>query len=314
MNIPSRILWTAAALGAMIAVAGCSTSSHVVGRRAAGFRVMGPALTLTIVESSPNFRAEAHDMVAMRDEVVRYLSSQGLDRKGDYYVRVDLPSKNPGDPAEWAIVKLTNVNTSTYTLLSANTAIGPDDYYPYSFAYGSPFYDSYNYWGPDYGYYQPTYVNPAFYRPTPRRHDGDGDRRPGDHDRNRDGIDHPRGTGDHQPNDHPRNWNGRDPDREHDGRKDGATWRNHRPDRPEISNRPGGNDRPRWSGNGGIRPAYAPSFSGGVYSHPGPSQSYAPASHASSPAPSFSPPPPPPQSAPARIEPAPSRGDRNQER
>ncbi|HTL68793.1 MAG TPA: hypothetical protein VL200_14110 [Lacunisphaera sp.] len=322
----------AVALGAMLVLAGCSSSSHVVGHRAVGMRAVGPALTLTIVESSPNFRAEAHDMAAMRDEVMKYLSSQGLDRNGDYYVRVDLQPKNPGDPAEWAIVKLTNANTSTYTLLGADTAIGPDDYYPYSFAYGSPYYDAYNYWGPDYGYYGPTYVNPAFYRPTPRRHDGDrdGDRRPGDRDRDRDRDrnpnDQPRSTRDHQPNDHTRNWNGRDRDRDPNGRKDGGNWRDHRPDRPETPNRPGGDrpfgDRPRWSGSGGTRPESAPPSSAGGFSRAAPSQNYAPASHASSPAASYSPPPapaysPPPApapSAPARGDPSPTRNDRNQER
>ncbi|HVZ64309.1 MAG TPA: hypothetical protein VG936_07040 [Lacunisphaera sp.] len=345
-----RYAWIAG-LASMLVVAGC-TSSHVVGHRAVGFRAIGPALTLTIVESSPNFRAEAHDMAAMRDEVVKYLTSQGLDRNGDYYVRVDLQPKNPGDPAEWAIVKLTNSNTSTYTLLSANTAIGPDDYYPYSFAYGSPYYDAYDYWGPDYGYFGPTYVNPAFYRPTPRRHDGDrdrdGDRRPGDRDgdRDRNKNDHPRGTVDHRPNDHTWNGTGRDRDgsdrpwanrdqkpndhkrdgndrdRNHDGRKDGGNWQDHRPDRPETSSRPSGNERPRWSGNGGTRPAYAPSSPGGGYSRPSTGgQSYTPAAHAASPAPSYSPPAPsyspppaPVSSAPARSDPAPTRSDRNQER
>ncbi|HVT72028.1 MAG TPA: hypothetical protein VHD61_02750 [Lacunisphaera sp.] len=315
-----RHAWCAA-LGAVLVLAGC-TSSQVVGHRAVGLRAVGPALTLTIVESSPNFHAEAHDMAAMRDDVEKYLSSQGLDRSGDYYVRVDLQPKNPGDPAEWAIVKLTNSSTSTYTLLAANTAIGPDDYYPFSFAYGPMYYDLYNYWGPDFGYFGPSYVNPAFYRPVPRRHDGDrdDDHRRGDRDRDRDhnANDHPRGTGDHQPNDHAGNGNGRNHDRDHDGRNDGAGWRDHRPD---TSNRPTGNDRSHWSGGGGVRPEHAPSSPGGGYSHAAPSQGYAPASHAPSPAPSYSAPsyspppaPAPAASAPARSDPGPTRSDRNQER
>jgi hypothetical protein len=283
MKTPSRCLWTVALIGGALAFSGC-TSAHTPRVRPVGFRAVSPAPSLTVVESSSNRKLTSQDLDALRDAVMKYLASEGLARSGEYFVRVDFPPEHPGDAAEWVVVKLTTAPAYNYTLVAAYPAIGPDDYYPYGFAYNQG-YGGYGYWDPSYDYFNPGYAYPANYHPLP--YPGDLRRRGDDKD-NR-----PRGPSDRGDGRHDRNDNWRD-------RSDNSGGTHQRPD--------GSTYQPRTDGSGGSRHHYIPD-GGGTRDHG--RGDYAPPPRGESSGGSYSPPPPAPSSPPPPSDPAPARIERN---
>lgn len=196
MKTIARYVWAIAALGGVLFVSSCNSASTTT--RTARIRQVAPVNKFTVVESSTGRELSPQETTQLRDAVAKFLEGQGVGRAGEYYVRVDFTPEKPGEPGEWVVVKVTNLPGSTYTLIAAYPAIGPDDYYPYEYAYDQ----RYGYGGSSYGYYQPPIFYPTNYHPrphpvTPRQRDDD---KPGDRD-NR-----PRGTNDggrHDRNDGP---------------------------------------------------------------------------------------------------------------
>lgn len=256
MKTIARYVWAIAALGGILLISGCTTAH--TNPRTVRTRHIAPVNDFAVVESSTDRELSPQEMSQLHDAVVKYLESEGMmGRKGEYFVRVDFTPENSGGQGEWVIVKITNIPSSTYTLIAAYPAIGSDDYYPPDYVYDAGF----TYWDMPYGYYDPSGYYPGNNHRrlgplTPHRPDGN---KPGVH-QPRDKDNDPRGT-------HAR----------HDGR----------PDRNDGT--PGRDSRPRNTG-------YTPrsSDSGGSRDHG--SRNYTPPSSGDrSGGSSYSPPPPVPQ-------------------
>ena len=255
MKTLAQLVCAMAAVGGVLFVTGCTTaesSRHTA--RTVRARQVGTASEFTVIDSSFQRNLTPQEMSQLREGVDKYLESQGVARGGQYYVRVDFAAATPDTPADWVVVKVISQPTSTYTLIAAYPAIGPDDYYPYAFSYN----EGYGYWGSSYGFYEPPVYYPANYHPrpspgTPHRRDGDEDKR-GDH-RNGDKDNHPRsGT--------PTRY---DSPREHNN---DASHRNYQPDNPRFTPRSGDSGgsshhdyTPRSNDNGGSRSYSPPSSS-----------------------------------------------------
>jgi hypothetical protein len=249
-----------AAIGGVLLVAGCATTDTTrMSNHFASSRQIGPTSEFTVIENSFGRELTAQEMGQLREGVAKYLESQGVARSGEYYVRVDFNPAKPDGPGDWVVVKVTNLPASTYTLIAAYQAMGPDDYYPSTFAYDQGY--GYGYGDFSYGFYDPPVFYPTNYHPRPfpgttRHRDDNG--KPGDH-RKGDKDDHPRGT-DHRPdNTHytPR-----------PGDNAGGTGRwNHPPRTPDSGGArdhgPGGSSppRPESTGSSHSSPAPAPSYS-----------------------------------------------------
>ena len=270
MKTLAQYVYAVAAVGGVLLASGCATTDPTsTGPRFGSSRQVGPTSEFTVIESSFGRELSAQEMSQLRDGVTKYLESQGVSPAGEYYVRVNFPPEQPEGTGAWVVVKVTRLPASTYTLIAAYPAIGPDDYYPYAFAYNEGF----GYGELAYGYYDPQIYYPTNYHPrpfplTPHRHD-DGDKRKGDKD------DHPRGGTPawyDGPRDHPA----------------GNSPRNYHPDGPRGTPRTdrGGtssghqNSSPRSSSSGGSRsfsPASSQSSGGSSFSAP-PAPVSAPAS------------------------------------
>ena len=213
----------AATIGGVLLAAGCSTTDSTrVNTRTVSTRQIGPTNEFTVIDSSFGRELTAQELSQLRDGVAKYLESQGVARSGEYYVRVDFAAATPDTAADWVVVKVTNLPASTYTLIAAYPAIGPDDYYPYAFSYNQ----GYGYWGSSYGFYDPPVYYPANYHPRPSSgvpHHRDDDGKPGDH-RKGDKDNHPRG-GTPANYDGPRN------------RPEGTPHRDYQPDSPRYAPR-----------------------------------------------------------------------------
>lgn len=177
-----RYLSVAAVLGAAWAFSGCTTQTAKAPR-------VEPVAEFTVVESSTEKELTPAQLAELREAVVNYLRSQGLRSSQLYYVKVSFPSANPEDEPQWAVVRIGNFPSQTYTVLAAYP--GRDDYYPYDYyrhGYYNPAFSGFTRWG----YYDPFDYNYGGYaRPVPPRHDHD---RP-KHPRPPDGKpDHPPGT------------------------------------------------------------------------------------------------------------------------
>ncbi len=158
-----RYLSAAAALGAAFFLSGCTTQT------ARGPRVE-PVAEFTVVESSTEKELTPAQLVELREAVVKYLHSQGLRSNQLYYVKVSFPPANPEDEPQWAVVRIGNFPSQTYTVLAAYP--GRDDYYPYDYyrhGYYNPAFAGFSRWG----YYDPFDYNYGGYsRPVPPRDHG----------------------------------------------------------------------------------------------------------------------------------------------
>lgn len=155
-----RYLSAATALGAALVFSGCTTPT------ARGPRVESVA-EFTVVESSTDKELTPEQLVELRQAVINYLHSQGLEGNRLYYVKVSFPPANPEDEPQWAVVRIGNLPSQTYTVLAAYP--GRDDYYPYDYyryGYYNPAYAGFSRWG----YYDPFDYNYGGYsRPVPPR-------------------------------------------------------------------------------------------------------------------------------------------------
>lgn len=158
-----RYFSAATVLGAALILAGCTTPT------ARGPRVESVA-EFTVVESSTEKELTPAQLAELRQAVLNYLHSEGLDSHRLYFVKVTFPQANPGDEPQWAVVRIGNPPAQTYTVLAAYP--GRDDYYPYDYyRYGSynPAYSGFSRWG----YYDPFDYNYGGYsRPVPPRDQG----------------------------------------------------------------------------------------------------------------------------------------------
>jgi len=163
MKTNVRYLSATAALGAALVFSGCTTQT------ARGPRVE-PVAEFAVVESSTNKELTPEQLVELRQAVINYLHSQGLEGNRLYYVKVSFPQANPDDEPQWAVVRIGILPSHTYTVLAAYP--GRDDYYPYDYyRYGSynPAYSGFSRWG----YYDPFDYNYGGYsRPVPPRDQG----------------------------------------------------------------------------------------------------------------------------------------------
>lgn len=177
-----RYLSIAAALGAAFVLSGCTTQT------ARGPRVE-PVAEFTVVESSTEKELTPAQLAELREAVINYLHSQGLRSDQLYYVKVSFPPANPGDEPQWAVVRIGNFPSQTYTVLAAYP--GRDDYYPYDYyrhGYYNPAFSGFSRWG----YYDPFDYNYGGYsRPVPPRYDHG---RPNHPNKPDDKPEHPPGT------------------------------------------------------------------------------------------------------------------------
>ena len=223
-----RYLSAAATLGALLIFSGCDT---VRTARAVPSRI---DYQVTVVEKSKGPELTPQQVAELRASALNYLAENGLNRGGEYLLKVSLTPGQPEDTDQWVVLRISSTPARTYTLLAAY--LGPGDFYPYDFYnYGYPGYSRYGYYDPfDCGYGKAGYLPSA---PVPPR-----DHKPGDKDK-------------HPPATHTR-WDGNrpNPDRPHstDHRDDGR-------DQPNDSNT--GSSR-SGHGNGDSsstpRPAYNP--------------------------------------------------------
>ncbi len=123
----------------------------------------------TVVESFTQKELTPAQLAELREAVINYLQEQGLASNRLYYVKVSFPAENAGDEAQWAIVRIGNLPTRTYTILAAYP--GPDDYFPNDY-YRYGYYTGYDGFA-RYGYYDPFDYNYGGYSrpvPPPRDH------------------------------------------------------------------------------------------------------------------------------------------------
>ncbi len=296
MKTLARYVWAIATLGGILFGSGCSTTSHTARTvRVVESKHLGPVIDFKVVENSTDRELSPQEMTQLREAVTKYLEGEGLmGRKGEYFVRVSFPGEKAGDPDESVVVKLTNIPSSTYTLIAAYPAIGADDYYPSDYFYDYGF----TYWDSSYDYYNPPGYYPGDYHrrfPLTPRHPGD--IHPGDRD------DGPRGT--HARNDGKRDRKDGSPGVDHRPRNTGYTPRS--PDGDGSRNHARRGDyTPRSTDSGGSRD-HAPrdnsprsSDFGGSRDH-GTRDHAPPSSSSSSSSNSYSPPPPPLAPAPAPV-------------
>lgn len=158
MKIIARYLSAAAALGAVLVLSGCTTQTAKAPR-------VEPVAEFTVVESSTEKELTPAQLVELREAVINYLHSQGLRSNQLYYVKVTFPPANPEDEPQWAVVRIGNFPSQTYTVLAAYP--GRDDYYPYDYyrhGYFNPAFSGFSRWG----YYDPFDYNYGGYsRPVP---------------------------------------------------------------------------------------------------------------------------------------------------
>ena len=173
-----RYLSAATVLGAALFISGCTTQT------AKGPRVESVA-EFTVVESSTDKELTPGQLIELRQAVISYLHSQGLEDNRLYFVKVTFPQANPDDEPQWAVVRIGNAPSQTYTVLAAYP--GRDDYYPYDYYRSgsyNPAYAGFSRWG----YYDPFDYNYGGYsRPVPPRDHGKPHRPDGK-------PDHPPGT------------------------------------------------------------------------------------------------------------------------
>jgi hypothetical protein len=160
-----RYLSAAAVWGVALVFSGCTTQTARAPR-------VEPVAEFTVVESSTEKELTPEQLVELRQAVINYLHSQGLKSNQLYYVKVSFPPANPDDEPQWAVVRIGNFPSQTYTVLAAYP--GRDDYYPYDYyrhGYYNPAFAGFSRWG----YYDPFDYNYGGYsQPVPpRRHDRD---------------------------------------------------------------------------------------------------------------------------------------------
>lgn len=241
MNTHVRYVSAVALLGACLVFAGCNTKSSQAPRP----RVVEE---FAVVESSTDKELTSAQLAELHTAVSRYLKQQGLVDNRFYYVKVTFPQANPGEPEQWAIVRVGTTTARTYQVLAAYP--GPDDRYPYDYHYYRagystgyfPGYAGFSNWG----YYDPYDYNYGYYsgpyQPVPPRDHNKPDRpdRPDYPPAARNRWEHtPRGDSDQPRNYPPRTAN---PERwardraDHDRGSGGRT--REREDRPERSSPP----------------------------------------------------------------------------
>lgn len=158
-----RLVSVAAVLGTVLFLTGCYTKT------ARGPRVES-VVDFAVVESSTAKELTPEQLDQLRHAVIDYLQERGFAGDRQYYVKVSFPKENPGDEPQWAIVRISNLPTQTYTVLAAYP--GPDDYYHYDYyrsGYYYPAYAGFSRWG----YYDPFDYNYGGYsRPVPPRDHG----------------------------------------------------------------------------------------------------------------------------------------------
>jgi outer membrane murein-binding lipoprotein Lpp len=172
-----RMVTAAAVLGSALVLAGC------VNQTARRPQVKAVE-EFAVVESSTSQELTPAQIAELRQAVINYLHEQGMGNGRIYYVRVTFPPVNPDDEPEWAVVRIGNLPTRSFTVLAAYP--GADDFYPYEI-YRSSYYGGYSGFS-RWGYYDPFDYNYGYATnpPVPPR-------------------DHPRDNHDHKRNDQPGN-------------------------------------------------------------------------------------------------------------
>lgn len=249
MKTFARLMAVTVALSAGLFFAGCTTTVSTAPRQQ-------PVADFTVVESSTAKELTPEQLAEIRQAVLTYLQKEGLTDGRRYYVKVLLPTENPDDEPQWAIVRIGNSPIRNYTVIAAYP--GADDYYPYDyFRYGyyTPGYAGYS----PYGYYEPYdhYYYGGYGRSAPPRAHPKSDK-----------PDHPSGT--HTRWDHtPRTDSDQPRPPEHPPRATGADRRNrdrdNDHDRKHTDVRPtparsSDNNSPRNSTPPESRPSPAPSY------------------------------------------------------
>jgi hypothetical protein len=181
MNASARLAAVASALGSLLILAGCTTTSTTT--KTVQTVPVQPVFQLEVVEKSKDLEVTPELMGELREKTTRYLQDQGYNREGEYILKVNLTPDLPEDTGQWVVVRINSQPAQTITLLAAYP--GADDFYPYDF-YG---YYNYGYAGyPPYYYYDPFGFGYGYgygyYPPVPPRHHypgGKGDHPPATH-------------------------------------------------------------------------------------------------------------------------------------
>jgi hypothetical protein len=203
MKAPVR--FAAAALGALLALAGCTTTTTET-KTVQAVQIQ-PVYQMEVVEKSKDLEVTPELLAELRESTTKYLKDQGYNREGEYILKVNLTPDLPEATGQWVVLRINSQPAQSITLLAAYP--GADDFYPYDF-YG---YYNYGYAGyPPYYYYDPFGFGygygGGYYPPVPPWHHqpgGKGDRPPGTHtgwDSNRppSGQPYPGGGGSGRPN------------------------------------------------------------------------------------------------------------------
>ena len=257
MNTLLRYFPAAALLGALLAFAGCDTA------RTAQAGPRRPDYQIAVVETSQGLELSPRQMLELRASAVNYLAESGLNRGGEYLVRIDLTPGVPAETDQWVVIRITSTPARTYTLLAAYP--GSDDFYPYDYYgfynYGYPGFSRNGYYDPfDRGFTRTNYYPPPVVLP-PR------DRKPDDRDHKPDDKGHQPGDRGNSPPGTPTRWDGNRPDPDRPRTDDDRTHRPH--PRNDNGSRPHDND----GGAGGASPRpqqSSPAYSPPTYSPPSP--------------------------------------------
>ena len=125
-----RYAW---AVPVLLFLAGCATP------RTAHFSRHGPFHDFSVVRSSGNWKLTTAELDQLQAGVEKFLAGQGLVRPGTYLVRIEFPPAEPGQVAEWVIVKLTNAMIPDLAEIEPRQSLGPDAfYYAYDDGFGYP--------------------------------------------------------------------------------------------------------------------------------------------------------------------------------
>jgi len=130
-----------------------------------------PVAEFTVVESSTEKELTPAQLAELRQAVIDYLHSQGLEGNRLPFRESHFPPANPrGRTPMGGRVRIGDMPSQTYTVLAAYP--GRDDYFPYDYyryGYVNPAYAGFSRWG----YYDPFDYNYGGYsRPVPPREDG----------------------------------------------------------------------------------------------------------------------------------------------
>jgi hypothetical protein len=166
MNTLARLVSAVAVLATTLVFSGCSTTTA----RKPRLEVVSE---FAVVESSTEQELTTAQMDELRKAVINYLQEQGLSGSRIYYVKVTFPTTRPDEQPQWAVVRIGNVPSRTYTVLAAYP--GPDDYFPYDVYHTGyhhtgyrtgyfPGYAGFSRWG----YYDPFDYNYGGYSGHPR--------------------------------------------------------------------------------------------------------------------------------------------------